>query len=293
MYLTVVLASCISLSSCRSTVSTHKTSSSRTLIQKGLMMLSPCCTQLTFARRIPRARLHVFFLLLSLFILAGPSFAQSTYGSFLGTVKDPQGATIAGATVKLVNTGTSSARETTTNNTGQYVFLNVEPGAYRIVVESSGFQQLLFPGLVLLSRDTQRVDGVLTLGQRTETVSVETAAAVINTDTSNLSETRTGIELNTLPLALSSRASGSTSPYATLTSQAGVQTDSAGNISVAGAKPSRLSVTGDGISTVNVRSSIPATELFPSFNAIEHIRIIQHANAADFGGISAITTLSP
>ena len=255
-------------------------------------MLSPCCTQLTFARRTPRARLHVLFLLLSLFLVPGSSFAQSTYGSFLGTIKDPQGATIAGATVKLVNTGTSSARETTTSSMGQYAFLNVEPGSYRIVVASSGFQELLFPGLVLQSRDTQRVDGILSLGQRSDTVSVETAAAVINTDTSNLSETRTGIELNTLPLAVSSRASGSTSPYATLTSQAGVQTDSAGNISVAGAKPSLLSVTVDGISTMNVRSSIPATELFPSFNAIEEIRISQNANAAEFGGISDITTVS-
>jgi hypothetical protein len=255
------------------------------------MMSSPRCIHLTCARKIFRAR-YLTLLLLSFFLSTGSSFAQSTYGSFLGTVKDPQGATVGGATVKLINTGTSSTRETTTSSTGQYSFLNVEPGSYRITVGLSGFQELQFSGLVLQSRDTQRVDGVLTLGQRTETVSVETAAAVVNTDTSNLSETRTGIELNTLPLAVSSRASGSTSPYATLTSQAGVQTDAAGNISVAGAKPSLLSVTVDGISTMNVRSSIPATELFPSFNTIAEIRISQNANAAEFGGISDITTVS-
>jgi hypothetical protein len=255
-------------------------------------MHSLCCLQLTFVRRTVRTWLHGYFLLLSFAILATPSFAQSTFGSFVGTVKDPQGATVAGATVSLVNLGTSATRATTTSTTGQYAFLNVEPGSYSITVESTGFQQLQFPGLVLQSRDTQRIDGTLVLGQRSETVSVETAAAVVNTDTSNLSETRTGIELNTLPLAVSSRAAGSTSPYATLTSQAGVQTDSSGNISVAGAKPSLLSVTVDGISTMNVRSSIPATELFPSFNAIEEIRISQNANAAEFGGISDITTVS-
>jgi len=129
------------------------------------MMHSLCCVQLTFARRSSRARLHVFFLLLSVFILAGSSFAQSTYGSFVGTVKDPQGATIAGATVKLVNVGTSATRETTSSSTGQYAFLNVEPGSYRIVVEFAGFQQLQFSGLVLQSRDTQRVDGTLVLGR--------------------------------------------------------------------------------------------------------------------------------
>src|SRR5260370_995606 len=256
------------------------------------MMSSPRCIHLTCARKIFRARFHLTLLLLSFFLSTGSSFAQSTYGSFLGTVKDPQGATVGGATVKLINTGTSSTRETTTSSTGQYSFLNVEPGSYRITVGLSGFQELQFSGLVLQSRDTHSVDGVLTLGQRTETVSVETGAAVVNTDTSNLSETRTGIELNTLPLAVSSRASGSTSRYATMIWQAGVQPDAAGNISVAGAKPSLLSVTVDGISTMNVRSSIPATELFPSFNAIEEIRISQNANAAEFGGISDITTVS-
>lgn len=255
-------------------------------------MHSLCCFYLTFARRYRRRQSHVFFLLLGFIIHVIPSFAQSTYGSYIGTIKDPQGATIAGATVRLVNTGTSSIREATTGANGQYAFLNVEPGAYRIIVEFTGFQQLEFSGLLLQARDTQRIDGTLTLGQRTETVSVETASAVVNTDTSNLSETRTGIELNTLPLAVSSRAAGSTSPYATLTSQAGVQTDATGNISVAGAKPSLLSVTVDGISTMNVRSSIPATELFPSFNSIEEIRISQNANAAEFGGISDITTVS-
>ena len=121
---------------------------------------------------------------------------------------------------------------------------------------------------------------------------VQAAGAVINTDVSNLAETRTGIELNELPLAISSRASGSTSPFATLTSQAGVQTDSTGAISVAGAKPSLLSVTIDGISTMNVETSAPAAELFPSFDSIEEIRVSQNANAAEFGAISDITTVS-
>jgi hypothetical protein len=218
--------------------------------------------------------------------------AQSTFGSFVGTIRDPQGAVVSGAAIKLYHIGTSATRETLTGPDGQYSLLNVDAGSYKISVSFSGFQTLEFTGLVLQARETQRVDGTLKLGQTSESVSVEAAAAVINTDTSNLTETRTGIELNTLPLAISSRAGGSTSPYGTLTSQAGVQTDGLGNISVAGAKPSLLSVTVDGISTMNVRSGIPAAELFPSFNTIEEIRISQNANAAEFGGISDITTVS-
>lgn len=241
------------------------------------------------------ARPRLLSNLLALVVLAlcvGSLPAQSTFGSFVGTIKDPQGAVLPGAAVQLVNTETGSTRATTTGKEGQYEFQNVEPGHYSIQVGMNGFERTQVANLTLLSREAQRVDTSLVMGKATETVEVQTAAAVVNTDSSNLSEVRTGIELNTLPLAISSRAAGSTSPYSTLTSQAGVQTDASGNISVAGAKPSLLSVTVDGISTMNVRSSVPATELFPSFNTIQEIRISQNANAAEFGGISDITTVS-
>src|SRR5204863_5379650 len=70
------------------------------------------------------------------------------------------------------------------------------------------------------------------------------------------------------------------------------QTDSGGNLSVAGAKPSMLSVSIDGISSVSPRSSAPISELFPSFGAIAEIRVSEINNAAEFGGVSDITTTS-
>ena len=71
-----------------------------------------------------------------------------------------------------------------------------------------------------------------------------------------------------------------------------MQTDSSGNLSVAGAKPSMLSVSVDGISSVSPRSSAPIAELFPSFGAIAEIRVSEINNAAEFGGVSDITTTS-
>jgi hypothetical protein len=223
---------------------------------------------------------------------SGNAYAQSTFGSFLGTVEDASGHAVVGATATLTNTGTTASKTVKTDDDGVYSFLNVDPGTYSITIEAQGFEQRVFASLVLQSRDTQRINVKLTVGATNSTIIVQAAGAVINTDVSNLAETRTGLELNTLPLAISSRASGSTSPFATLTSQAGVQTDSTGNISIAGAKPSLLSVTIDGISTMNVENGAPSAELFPSFNSIEEIRVSQNANAAEFGAISDITTVS-
>jgi Carboxypeptidase regulatory-like domain len=230
--------------------------------------------------------------LLILLMFAGQGHAQSTFGAFTGTVKDPAGNVIPGARVVLTNTGTSSIRKTQTNAKGEYSFQNVDAGSYAILINADGFKNGQFPGLILQARETQRVDAMLTVGDVAQTVVVTGGATVIDTDTSNLGETRTGTELDQLPLAISSRASGSTSPFATLTSQAGVQTDSSGNLSVAGAKPSMLSLTVDGISTMNVESSSPSPELFPSFASIEEIQVNQNSNNAEYGGVSDITTVS-
>jgi hypothetical protein len=117
---------------------------------------------------------------------------------------------------------------------------------------------------------------------------------MVQTDTSNIAETKTGRELVDLPIAIASRGTGSTSPITTLTTQPGVQIDSAGNISVAGANPSQLSISLDGISIMGPRAAEngPINELFPSFNAIEEIRVSEVVNPAEFGGVADIATIS-
>ncbi len=118
------------------------------------------------------------------------------------------------------------------------------------------------------------------------------AEAPINTEVSNIAETKLGRELNDLPVAIGSRASGSTSAFSTLTTQPGVEVDNSGNLSVAGQKPSMLSISIDGISTMSPRNSSPISELFPSFDGIAEIRVSEINNSAEFGGISDITTIS-
>lgn len=225
-------------------------------------------------------------------LCAVSGWAQSTFGSFLGVVRDPSGSVVPNATVSMTNTGTSAKRSATTDQGGSYVFVNVEPGTYELVVNASGFEHSRIPSVILTARETVRLDVSMALGTEAQTVSVQATAPVIETDVSNLAVTKTGRELEDLPIAITSRASGSTSPITTLTTQPGVLTDNAGNISVAGAKTSMLSVSLDGISTTSPRASAPIAELFPSFSAIAEIRVSEVNNAAEFGGISDVTTIS-
>jgi hypothetical protein len=226
-----------------------------------------------------------------LFTVTG--LAQSTFGEFVGTVKDPSSAVIAGATITVKNLGTSATRTAITDETGSYTVVNLEPGDYEITMEQPGFQKVTRTNLQLLARQTVRVDGVMPLSSQAQTVEVNIQAeAPINTEVSSIAETKLGRELIDLPVALGSRAAGSTSAFSTLTTQPGVQIDNNNNISVAGANLDMLSMSIDGISTMSPRNSAPMTELFPAFDGISEIRVSEINNTAEFGGISDVTTIT-
>lgn len=229
---------------------------------------------------------------LAIFGLTTPVFAQSTFGTVLGTVKDPSGASIPGAKITLTNTGTNASRSATSDSNGGYQFVNVDVGNYQISVDASGFQKASITPFDLGARQTQRVDIDLQLASQATAVTVEAAVAVVTTDASNVAETKGSLELNDLPVAIGTRASGSTSAFSTLTAQPGVQTDSNNNIQVAGSLPSMTSISIDGISTVDLGNWDALTELFPSFNAIEEIKISETLNPAEYGGVADVTTVS-
>ncbi|HWT66082.1 MAG TPA: carboxypeptidase regulatory-like domain-containing protein [Terracidiphilus sp.] len=228
-------------------------------------------------------------------LLAAPAalLAQSTFGTILGTVHDSSGAVVTGAQVTLLNTGTTAARTVVSDDQGNYAFRNIDVGTYQISIVSQGFQKSVLPLVALTARETRRLDAVLKLAGETQTVVVDDfSAPVITTEVSNLAETKVGDELVSLPVAIYSRSSGSTSPISTLTTEAGVQTDDSGQLSVMGTTAALLSVTIDGISSVGVEYSGPVNEMFPSFNSIEEIRVSESNNNAEFSGVADITTVS-
>ncbi len=244
-----------------------------------------CCFRSRLARLLPALCL--------LLAISGPLAAQSTFGTILGTVRDSAGALIPGAQVTLSNQGTAVQRKMLTDASGSYAFKNVEVGSYSLTFTQTGFESVALPAFSLTARETRRADVALRPGGNAETIVVEDQAIpVINTDVSNLAETKVGEELVNLPVAVYSRSAGSTSPIATLTTEAGVQVDDSGELAVMGTTAALLSVTIDGISSVGVEFSGPVNELFPSFNSIEEIRVSESNNNAEFSGVADITTVS-
>src|ERR1700761_9241077 len=76
-----------------------------------------------------------------------PALGQGTSGTVVGTVVDPQGAVIPGATITMTDVSTKQTRTTTTNQTGQYVMTDVPPATYNIDVAKTGFSKDQISGI--------------------------------------------------------------------------------------------------------------------------------------------------
>src|SRR5690349_11668680 len=83
-------------------------------------------------------------------VALSPAFAQMTVtGSITGSVKDPSGEMVAGASVALTSEATGEVRTVSTNESGNFTFAAVPPDAYSLKVERAGFKTVRRTGVVL------------------------------------------------------------------------------------------------------------------------------------------------
>jgi hypothetical protein len=126
--------------------------------------------------------------------------AQVSTASINGTVTDPSGALIPGATVTLKNVATNVERSTTTNTAGNYVLVNINPGRYTVTVHKDGFTTASQPEFELQVNQTSTLDFSLHVGSTVESVTVEAAEAGLQTSTSELGAVIDRRSVNDLPL---------------------------------------------------------------------------------------------
>ena len=130
---------------------------------------------------------------------SGSAWGQATT-SIRGTVTDPSNAAIPNATVTLTNTDTNLQRHATTDQEGSYVFAEVQPGHYTLVVEGSGFSKFEQRGIELLVNLPATVNVRLKIGAATQTVTVTEQAPLLNTTDASQGNTMSGNEISSLPL---------------------------------------------------------------------------------------------
>src|SRR5690242_7974304 len=127
---------------------------------------------------------------ISFFVLAGLLSAyvcaQTGTSSLRGTVTDPKGAVIAGATVTLSNPQTGFARTVNANGQGEYQFLNVPPATYTLTAAAPGFATLKQDYLRLPVSTPVQLDLPMQVAGTTTTIEVSGAAPLVNTTDASL-----------------------------------------------------------------------------------------------------------
>jgi len=212
--------------------------------------------------------------------------AQSTFGSIVGVVKDPNGLVIPGTKITLTSLDNQSARDAISDADGSFQFMNVKPGRYEITALAEGFAVFKLQSLELEIRQTLRADLSLKVKAASETVEVGDSAPMINTESATLADTKDFLQVSQLPV---NYRGATTSSMAVLDTVPGTQQDANGNVSVGGGLPSQVQYSVDGASTVNIRQNGALANMNPSSELISEFRVSQFNNNAEFAQLGDIT----
>ncbi len=139
-------------------------------------------------------------LVLALALCLGGQLIAGVTASISGTITDPSGAVVAGATITATNVDTGVATTQSTNSAGFYSFQSLALGNYTIEVNRSGFKAYAQTGLVLDVNSALVIDVKLQVGAATEKVEVSSTALHVDTESTQMGEVITGKEMTDVPL---------------------------------------------------------------------------------------------
>src|SRR5437868_4699836 len=147
-------------------------------------------------------KMRFSLLLCAIFCAALVVNVQTSRGTVSGTITDPSGAVIAGATITLTNTQTTVARTTTTNNEGFYRFDAVDLGNYTLTTAATGFGTVTKTDVTVNANQTATVDTQLQPGGQQVTIDVVAeAGAALQTEAPVRGGNITQRQITELPIA--------------------------------------------------------------------------------------------
>ncbi len=139
-------------------------------------------------------------LMMSILLSGSLSYGQSFKATIVGRVSDQNGAAVPNATVTITEQSTNKKQTVTSNDSGNYVVPQLDPGSYSMTIESSSFKAAVKSDLVIETGQTARFDVVLEVGNVSEQVTIVSEAAVTNSETSSKGEVITERQVQDLPL---------------------------------------------------------------------------------------------
>lgn len=238
-----------------------------------------------YSPTVRRASLCFLALLSTLFLIL-PAFGQSTGGRVLGRVADPTGAVVNGVKVTLINEATGVARDTTTNESGDYTFVEVVPGNYRAEYSLAGFKKFVRTSITLDVNQVLTLNATLQPGGASEVVEVTSLAPLVDTTSTQLGAVVDDRSVSQLPL-------NARDTYQFLQLQPGVMStvgsgnqiaygsDKAGSVSVNGGRGRANNFSVNGGDANDQFVNLPTVQ--PSPDSIAEFRVLTNTFDAEYG----------
>lgn len=209
-----------------------------------------------------------------------PVWGQRLDGTLRGEVVDPSGAVVAAAQVTATNQATGVSSKTVTTSAGSYVFPNLLVGTYTVTVGVPGFQTNKREGIDVLASQVVEANFRLDVGGATTTVEVTAGGEVVQTATSQLSNTFNDRAVLSVPVV---GAGASVLDFALLapntTSQGGGVLGNGG--SVGGTRPRMNNFAVDGVDDNDVSITGPLSTVIP--DSVAEFNLITNQFSAEFG----------
>ncbi len=244
------------------------------------------CARRSIARFEVSLSLATTFLCL-LLIGATPLSAQVDEGAITGTVMDTTGAVVPGATVTLLNVDQGISLETKTTGSGAYTFSPVRIGHYTITATAQNFAKTTQTNLTVNVAQTLQVNLQMKLGAATETVEVNTAPPLLQTEEASTGQVISQQQVNSLPLNgrnftfLAQLGAGMQTPQADTRGNA-----ASGAFSANGLRPAQNNYLLDGIdNNSNAVDFLNGTNfvILPPLDAIQEFKVQTGNYSAELG----------
>src|SRR2546425_9383783 len=144
----------------------------------------------------------VFSIVIS-FALSSPAgflYSQAVKASLVGAITDTSGAVVPGAEVTITEVNTHFTRSSITNDSGNYVFGNLDPGKYRVEVQLPGFKKAVRGDVDVLVNTTVRVDLQLEPGEVSQSIEVVASTPTLQTDRADVGRKIETKQIEDMPL---------------------------------------------------------------------------------------------
>ncbi|MFN7920432.1 MAG: carboxypeptidase regulatory-like domain-containing protein [Bryobacteraceae bacterium] len=229
------------------------------------------------------------FLRIALFALAAAawSMAQTTFATITGTVTDPNGAVVPGATVEATHLESNYKTTAQSNESGVYTLTQLREGEYTVRARVQGFQEFVAQGVQLVARDLRRIEIQLRVGSVDTSIEVKAGATLIETETARIGNTKGASTLQALPL-------NTRSLYDFLGLTAGVIGAGGGQATrrFAGSRVNQSDQSIDGVTVSNGYDGTQISPLVSYIGGFEEVRVDLANNTADIGSIGQVTVIS-